>query len=459
MLCIILCSFGLVLWSLLVYSPSLRGDFTGDDSAVLFREPHVLRGEWWHVLTRYTRGITDATFALTFKLFKGREIFVCHLTNNLMHGVNAILAFAILQSLSFNLIASLMGALAFTSYPLAVNAVANIAGRYSLMATLFSFAGLLAALTLPPWAGVPVLTVCWMLALWCKPDTALLPALASVLSGQWWYVLLYLPPLCWVLWYWRHYLIRLTEPKQYSVTGLPGPMPRIEYGLTFVYESIRRWPLWLLGLGHSISPFVKPASRARSIISCLIAGFLLIASLIWMPMFVKIVLLSFLLSPWSLYSVMPLTDPILEHRAYTNILPLSLIVASSLAVLPLWLIGLFIVWLALRAAWRSGAWDGGRLWYQAYADGSRKPTVLLNLSTTKLMQNDLEGCEALCQEVLEEVPNSGHALFNLMQCAFKRGNGAQALQYGNAVLERCPKWEDGHKLVARMQKQIFGGDA
>lgn len=454
----------LIGFALLVYSPCLRGDWAGDDGAVLFRKPYIVNGDWKALLNpiKNNRGLVDLTYAINFRMakwFKTDPRYVCHLTNNVLHGINAVFTFLLLGRIGLPFLPSLMGALAFIGYPLAVNAVANVAGRYQVLSHTFVLLGLLATLShIPILMALPLVGLLMMGAMWSKSDALLGPALISAISLNPLYLLYYLLPLDMVLWNWKLWWYRLEQPKSTEATGLPSALPFKQFVPTFLWESIKRWPLWLLGLHHNISPSVKVASIRKGILAIGILLFGLGGFLILMPMVVKIAIIAMLLSPWSLYALMPLTDPILEHRAYGALLGVAILLAFISMYVPYWLVGIFLLYLCCKTAWRASAWDGGRVWLQALVDDpdTPKPSVLLNLSSYLLAIGMVNESEVACRRVLMNVPKSGHAFFNLAQIALRRGQRAEALRLCAQIRSDCPNWINGIALVQSLEDRING---
>ncbi len=144
---------GLVWWqwmlplvglTFLIYLNSLSNDFVFDD-VPLIKDSQEIRS--WHNLpqifgrTGY-RPVRTLTYALDYWLF-GPDPYYFHLTNVLMHAVNAVLVFLFLRSVFENARSALVGALLFVCHPVQTAAVTYISGRKDLLATGFLLGGML----------------------------------------------------------------------------------------------------------------------------------------------------------------------------------------------------------------------------------------------------------------------------------------------------------------------------
>ena len=170
---IFLLSFFIFLSAFLLYLPSLSGDFVWDDPTYVRDNPFLHEeGVLWDVLTLRVlarAGVDDnvrpvylASILIDHKLWGDRP-WGYHLTNIILHGLNAVLVFLLAHSLGkpsptgrgegegtkpvFGF--AVLAALVFAVHPAATEAVCPITFREDLLATFFLLAGLLLAIPSP----------------------------------------------------------------------------------------------------------------------------------------------------------------------------------------------------------------------------------------------------------------------------------------------------------------------
>ena len=135
--------------ALLAWVSSLGVGFLTDDFEMLARVRGATPAELWSFLWRPApsslRPLYVAAFAFDLRLW-GLEPAGFHLTNVLVHAVNAVLVLRLGGALGLPRPAALAGALFFALDPLAIGAVAWISGRADVMAAAFVLGSTLAFL-------------------------------------------------------------------------------------------------------------------------------------------------------------------------------------------------------------------------------------------------------------------------------------------------------------------------
>jgi len=148
----LLLAFILAALTMLVYLPSLHNGFINyDDFDYISQNPHVLRGLSWDNLawafTTTSQGnwhpLTWLSLMATIQLF-GPGPFGFHLVNLLLHTLNVLLLFLLLDKATGFLLRSATVAALFAVLPLNVEAVAWATERKSVLSTCFLFLALLA---------------------------------------------------------------------------------------------------------------------------------------------------------------------------------------------------------------------------------------------------------------------------------------------------------------------------
>jgi tetratricopeptide (TPR) repeat protein len=142
----------------LVYVQSLGGPFLWDDRLLILDAPLVERGgsladffeaPFWAAgtlhgaSTSYYRPLVTLSFALDNALHRGNPGGY-HLTNVVLHATNALLVYALLRKHGTRSATSALLAVAWALLPRLAEAAAWISGRTDLLASLFTFAALVA---------------------------------------------------------------------------------------------------------------------------------------------------------------------------------------------------------------------------------------------------------------------------------------------------------------------------
>jgi protein O-mannosyl-transferase len=136
----------LVLVTIAVYWPAMRCDFINfDDPAYVTVNPHVQAGLNWEGVkwafcnteqAAYWAPLTWLSHMLDCQLF-GLNPWGHHLTNVLLHSLNAALVFVLLQRLTGVIWRSLLVAVLFAFHPLHVESVAWVSERKDVLSTFF----------------------------------------------------------------------------------------------------------------------------------------------------------------------------------------------------------------------------------------------------------------------------------------------------------------------------------
>ncbi len=225
------------LFSLLLFLPSLRYDFVGlDDDAYVSENPMVLNGFSWAAIKEacsarivgHWAPILWLSFMLDSTLF-GTAPWGFHLTNILLHAINAALVFLLLRSWTGRNWAALWGALFWALHPLRVESVAWITERKDVLSGFFF---LLCVLTYTratrdgtsPWRRVGIPTLLLGAGLLVKPVLLTAP-----------FVLL---------------LLDLWPLQRWTPTRPRALLPLL----------VEKWPLWLVTLALGVGIWVSYTS-------------------------------------------------------------------------------------------------------------------------------------------------------------------------------------------------------
>jgi hypothetical protein len=152
-----LCGLILITFNILVFLPSLKGDFVFDDihlvrNSPITQNPSFLKNFLWQAFgdplekdrngketangTRFYRPVIAFSFWLDYKLW-GLNAAGFHLTNLLIHSFNVILLFLLLTRFLNNLLSAFGSACLFSVFPTNFENVAWISGRTDMLAFFF----------------------------------------------------------------------------------------------------------------------------------------------------------------------------------------------------------------------------------------------------------------------------------------------------------------------------------
>lgn len=221
----------IVLFTALLYAPSFKNNFVWDDQSLILGNhkiqhlsqiPKLFFTDFFDFQTvdgpnsgGYYRPLTMATFALDWLIWQENP-FGYHLINLLLHCLNALLGFWLIQRLLGSNRIAFISALCFSLHPLQVDSVAYISGRTDLLAVTLLLSSFFFALSAEKQAKKPLL-------LWF---CSLITYFGALLSKE---IGIVLPPLLF-LYYWA------VEKKKFS-TSLLKTVPYLV--LTLFYLLIR----------------------------------------------------------------------------------------------------------------------------------------------------------------------------------------------------------------------------
>ena len=160
LLAILLVSFVL---SFALFSNGIKGEFVMDDAVVVEKRPDLKNSENlfnlfispYHQNAPYTglfRPVTIASYALNYAVL-GSGPAGFHVVNIILHALNVVLVFAVLNLITHNKLLAGGVALLFLVHPIHIEAVTSIVGRAELLAFGFGMLAVLFALRNNIWLG------------------------------------------------------------------------------------------------------------------------------------------------------------------------------------------------------------------------------------------------------------------------------------------------------------------
>lgn len=425
----------LIVLSFGVYWPSLSGEFVFADKGPGALTETSLRNAW-----KFHRRLTHLTYWLNIQF---RDTIAFHVTNTLLHALNAIQLFWIAQHLPIAFPGAHLAGVVYAVHPLCVSAVAYISGRASVLSATFMLAGILSVLS-GYWTLLPLF---YVLAVLSKEDAVILPVTAAaVLLSQgnlWGLAILGILPL--PLFALNRVWLRLLLRPGYFVeelrkVGHGDCLPRLQYMRMFFAESVLRFPQWCLGLGLNPDHDVHVSSKKFRAALCVLVAVAAAAILLNHPI-LWVALAMIVVSPWIIYLPVPIPD-FFENRAYFSAAGISLLWGLLLAAVPVsWFWTSALVWFASRAHEYAACWTSDkRLWHYAARCGSeRKPRVLFSLGRAYLVDDkDYASAEHYLKLGLQGNPDSVVGLGNLGKVYADTGRADDALKCYLEATRRCP---------------------
>lgn len=340
-------AFAIPLLTLIAYVSSLRGEFVFDDFGAAVYNGLVTHAHTWMDVLRILptpRGLLTATYALNYMYSGPLDTFGWHFTNLVIHATNAVLVFFIIRKLSnYRTFPSIVGSLLFTVHPMLTSAVSSISGRSSLLCATFYFASILAFLY-SRWFMVVVLGV---LAFYSKQDAIILPVLfiAMILCrpprttlGRMAafipYVFLLLSAVVFGKPLNQLYAGAVANSDLAHI-GINTVLPQPQYLYTYLHGIVTYLlPRMLLPLNLSVDPTLSMYSTTTAVCAIvLFLGLCVLAFELRYNVLASTGLLILMFSPLLVYALIPIADPILEHRAYIPMFGIILLLVSVLDTL------------------------------------------------------------------------------------------------------------------------------
>ena len=148
---VFLVSLCLLAVNFVVYGPSLAFGFLvdSDDQAYIFRNPYLqdlTRQNLWAILSNLHydtyNPLTLISYSLDYSFWKF-DPYGYHLTQLLLHTLNACLAFVLLLNISIPPVAAVGIAMLYVVHPIHVESVVWISERKNLLSTFFIFSALI----------------------------------------------------------------------------------------------------------------------------------------------------------------------------------------------------------------------------------------------------------------------------------------------------------------------------
>lgn len=333
----------LPLLSLLLYFPALHHGFVMDDTVLVVGNPYIKSWEYlpqllmedvWNVWERhnYWRPVLSLSLALDYSLW-GLNPFGFHLTNILLHALNAVLLYSLGKRLQ-NTTCALFASLLFALHPIQTHAVNVISIRGDLLAAVFTLLCVEAFFSKRLVLGLFLL----LLALLSKETSMVLPAallIGVVLVEQerpGWKICFAFVVLALYL------LVRLSLGFSFSLPeSIFSYHTTLEGRVLLAFKVLSNYFLSLVNLFDLPHPFWS-VEVPISVLDPYVLGGLMISGLflatIWMGLR-KRPLIAFGLSWFLIYfapisNLKELNQPMAEHWLYIPMIGLSLTFGSAL---------------------------------------------------------------------------------------------------------------------------------
>ena len=477
----------LIVATLIVFGPVCRAKFfILDDPSYVTQNAYVkaglsLPGVRWAFGTMQARfyiPLTWVSLMADVSLY-GRGAFGFHLTNLLLHSLNAGLAFWLALRFTRSIPRALLVAILFSLHPTRVESVAWVTERKDVLAGFFGLLALHAYLTYgrrPSAWGYAATTLAFAASLLSKPMLLTLPAVLLVFdyypldrwnldNNRWRRTIgLLLEKAPWALMSAATLVvIRLTQPVDRTLTGLPvapvGLLWRngLVYWLKYAFS-----PLWLsrLAVLYPLGTHVPIWQVAISLL--VIVG--LTALLLWRARKAPGVLVGWLfylilIPPMLGFVQTGLAVRLADRFSYFPMLGIALAIASALPTVafPRKLVwgGLLVMTIGLGVLTRRqvGLWsDSITLLNHTIAVTSDNWMAMGLLGDLYEEKGELDKSIAMLREGIRLEPNDSDMQFHLGLCLGEQGKNVEAIAAYRRAIQLRPRYVEAYvNLGARLQ--------
>ncbi len=441
--------------AVIAYANTVGHGFVYDDINGILQNPMVTRfagfSDLLAALSQPWRSTVFLSFAVTHYFF-GFDARLFHLSNVLIHAVNAVLVYSIAREVAHLWINedkverfALAAGLFFALHPLNSEAVAYLWGRSSSLCGMFYFSSLLAAMIACRkttriermlWACGALMA--GFLAWRTKEEAITLPlAIAGFLflrGHRRAAIAVFVSPLLIVLLRFSEIIRIFGEVGENRELVLAGAMPALTPGiylLTHITANVFYYSAkFILPVGLNADPTIKAVTTLFDMHFILALTCLIILGTVCLASMRRKRILSFSLwvliaSPLAAYSFIPLADVVAEHRAYISGLGYALVLATAILWKPRSSGAVMLVvslLFGITTIVRNRVWaDSLSLWSDTER---RSPTLArphLNLGVAYEGEGRFEEALAEFDHALSINPKLAPALVNRGAIFFQRG--------------------------------------
>ncbi len=184
----------LVLFALIIYANSLKGDFVWDDGQLVRSNKYIK--SWHYVEKIFTRdwgaggGVTYSFYRplaifsyLINNMMTGYDVLYYHLTNVLLHAVTALVLYLLVRTITAEPLIAFLAGILFIVHPVHVEAVSYISGRADMLSAVFILGTLLSYIRYSAGGGRVFMTLSVFLAVMAalsKENFVILPLLILI---------------------------------------------------------------------------------------------------------------------------------------------------------------------------------------------------------------------------------------------------------------------------------------
>lgn len=471
--------FLLLFVSFLLYRSILHAPFVFDDELHILENPDI--GDFWAFATRSNRPLLALSLVMNFRL-GGVDPFGYHLVNVLLHGICALLVYLLVEGMPRGgPVLGLLVALGFLSHPLQTESVSYTISRGEVMASFFYCASILslrralagagaarrvvwgALSTFLAWLGVASKEVAVTIPVaGYLYDTAFVSCGARMALRRNWKLHL---SVCssWLMTAW----LLLTREYQGAGAALqevgPGRYLATQSGVILHYLRLIAWPAGLC-LDYDwpwAGSLLEPAVVGRLLVLGAIFG-----TGLWLlgktpEVGFGILWFFLLLAPTS--SVLPIADPIFEHRVYLALVGplLSFLVVGQVLLARAGrkaIAGAVAAWLVVVLAWgvltvrRNRLWsDPLLLWQDTVAKAPAKGRPHLQLGKAYVEKGMVEKASRefeLAATARYDERGRAKALNNLGGLLIGKGKCPEARPFLERALSHYPRLAAAHYGLA-----------
>lgn len=462
-----------------MYGRTVEHEFIGyDDPQRVVENPHVREGLTWEGFRWAFRTTSHAPYwhplswlshMLDCQLY-GLDPAGHHLTNVLLHLVNVLLVFLLLQRMTMRPWASVLAAGLFALHPVQTGTVSWISARPDLLATMFSLGALLAYVRGAgrsdgrPWLGASV--VAFALALLAKPAVLALP-IVLLLIDDWPLERLRARPLArvlektpWLLLAAAAAAAVLLDAERVGGIDPVAAVPAPERLANAAMSYLRYLRFLVLPGGFSVHhphpylPGGEPWAAWQVVVAMVVLATLTVGAIVTRIGWLRTGWLWFVVMVLPVSGILQVGDQGLAER-YVYLAAIGPFMAAALAASTLaerWssrharqlltgFAGAVLVTLAAQSWTEVRAWrDTVTLFGRGLTRYPNDPLMHFDLGVALERQPDLAGAERHYRESLRVRPRSAQVLNNLGNLIYGQGRVEEARAHYERALEIRPGW-------------------
>ena len=475
----------------LIYSNTFKSPFTFDDYKVILDKNDIKMNS---IFTRFneSRYFGLISLAINYKCNKLNQ-FGYHLVNILIHIINTILVYVLVKKIltiannqleerlkqGITIIVSLI----FLVHPIQTQAVNYICQRFTSLAALFSIVSILFYLKFRSSDKnrqlllIASLIAC-LLAFKTKENTATLPLIVAAIDILFFTdlkytkerLLIFLPYFAMMVIILLSF-ININESVEDIFSDMKAAshvtvaLSRTQYFLTEQRVIVKYIGLLLFPANQSIDyyyPFSKSLFEPKTFLASILVFVLIVCSIMISKKYpvISFGMLWFFIFLIVESSIIPITDPIFEHRIYLPSIGFITALVYSVFMLAirirrkniaLIIFTIIVIILSFSTYERNKTWkDESTLWQDAYTKFPLNERARTNLGAAYTREKKCDEAIRLLGPVIKKYGGNKRDHFNIASCYWMSGRIDDAMREFNIVLKMAPDHLKTYLNLAKM---------